>query len=325
MRPSLDLSVVIPAHNERPALDPLYRELRDALDPTGLRYELIFVDDGSDDGSWGVLEALRLADAERVRVIRMRANSGQTAALDAGFRLARGATIASIDADGENDPRDLPALLARLGDGYDVVCGWRRARGGSLLSRRLPSKVANKLIAIGTGVTVHDCGCTLRVYRASAVRALALYAEMHRLLPAVAWLAGARVGEAPVAHRARRGGRSHYGLSRAWKVVVDVAALILIARIAARPTRWLTGAAVPFLALGVGALAFVAADAGLWGTASATAAGAGRGFPMVAPSCALLFLFLAIYLALSGILGEALLEGCESEVDAAADAVERLA
>jgi glycosyltransferase involved in cell wall biosynthesis len=323
MRSPLDLSVVIPAHNESDALPAIHQELHEVLDATGLEYEIIFVDDGSDDGSFEWLEGLRRADA-RVRVIRLRRNYGQTAALDAGFRLARGERIASMDADGENDPRDLPALLARLdgdredgadrGRMYDVVCGWRRSRHDPALSRRIPSRLANKLIALWTGVPVRDCGCTLRVYRAPVVRSLALYAEMHRLLPAIAHLGGARIAEAPVAHRARRGGRSHYGISRAWKVLIDLCAVLLVARVAARPVRWLSAIALPFLALGALAIAAAARDAGLWGSADPRAAGAGSGPPIVAVACAMLFLFLALYLALAGVLGEALLEGNEAEL-----------
>jgi hypothetical protein len=329
MSAPVELSVIVPAHNERPALERLYHELRDALEPLGCAYEVILVDDGSDDGSFEAIEALR-RDDPCVRAIRLRRNYGQTAALDAGFRLATGRTIATIDADGENDPADLVRLLARLeaagGEGggrVDVVCGWRRGRRDGRISRRLPSWAANRLIALWTGVPIHDCGCALRVYRRSAVRLLSMYADMHRLLPVFAWLHGARIAEVPVAHRERRGGRSHYGLARAWKVPIDVGVLLVTASAARRPVALPLASAGVALALGATAYVLVAADRGSTAYARSAAAGAGSGDPIVATGCALLFGFLAAFLALSGWLGQALLEGLEAP--RGADDIERLA
>lgn len=308
MRSGVDLSVVLPVHNEAEALRALHAEIRETLDPLPLRYEVLYVDDGSDDESPRVLASLHAADP-RVRVVRLRRNYGQTAALDAGFRLARGRTIASLDADGENDPRDIPRLLARLEEGYDVVCGWRRDRRDALLSRRLPSRIANAILGLWSGSPVHDSGCTLRACRRDAIRAMSLYAEMHRLLPAMARLHGAQIAEVPVAHRPRRGGRSHYGLSRAWKVLADLAVLRLLSGLSRSPTRaFATAAAFP-LVLGLAALAEALREAaGRGGPAGSGVAGPGT-LPVVAGSCAALLLFLAGYLMLLGILGEALLEG----------------
>ena len=217
----LDLSVVIPLYNEEPNVARLHRELTAALGAWGRSYELLFIDDGSTDGTFRLLKELQAGDSH-VRVVALRRNFGQTAAFAAGFAYARGQVIATSDGDLQNDPRDLPMMVGRLEDGYDIVCGWRRARRDRWLTRRLPSNIANWLISRTTGVSLHDYGCSLKVFRGEVVRSLRLYGEMHRFIPAIASEQGVRIAEMEVNHRPRRFGTSKYGLSRTTRVILDL-------------------------------------------------------------------------------------------------------
>ncbi len=215
------LSVVIPVFNEEESLGPLREQLMVALVSLHRSFEIIFVDDGSTDGSFRELR--NIADAEPcVRVIRFRRNFGQTAALQAGIEYSRGETIVFIDADLQNDPGDIGRLLTKLEEGYDVVSGWRANRQDSLLTRTIPSRLANGLISKVTGVRLHDYGCTLKAYRRDVIGGVKLYGEMHRFIPAFAALAGASVAELPVAHHGRRFGQSKYGLTRTFRVLLDL-------------------------------------------------------------------------------------------------------
>jgi glycosyltransferase involved in cell wall biosynthesis len=215
------LSVVIPVYNEEDNVRPLLAGLHDVLEGLGRPYEVIVVDDGSTDATLARLrEAAQALPA--LRVVRLRANFGQTAALAAGFDLARGDLVVTLDGDGQNDPADIPRLLDRLKEGYDVVSGWRRSRQDPFWSRRLPSRLANGLISWITGVRLHDYGCALKVYRRDILRDVALYGEMHRFLPALCRWVGATVGELPVGHWPRRRGRSKYGLGRTIRVLLDL-------------------------------------------------------------------------------------------------------
>ena len=216
-----DLSVVIPLHNEEPNVAELHRELTAALGAWGRPYELLLVDDGSSDGTFAALEALQAGDPH-VRVIAFRRNFGQTAAFAAGFAHARGRVIATADGDLQNDPRDLPMMVDMLDGGHDIVCGWRRKRRDPWLTRRVPSNIANWLISRTTGVSLHDYGCSLKVFRGEVVRSLRLYGEMHRFIPAIASEQGVRIAEVEVNHRPRRMGTSKYGLSRTMRVVLDL-------------------------------------------------------------------------------------------------------
>ena len=216
-----DLSVVIPLYNEEPNVAELHRELSAALHAWGRSYELLFVDDGSRDGTFAALKALQAGDP-RMRVIVLRRNFGQTAAFAAGFAHARGRMIATSDGDLQNDPRDLPMMVDLLDDGHDIVCGWRRKRRDPWLTRRVPSNLANWLISRTTGVRLHDYGCSLKVFRGEVVRSLRLYGEMHRFIPAIASEQGVRIAEVEVNHRPRRFGASKYGLSRTMRVVLDL-------------------------------------------------------------------------------------------------------
>jgi dolichol-phosphate mannosyltransferase len=222
------VSVVIPAYNEEANVEPCYRELAAVLAATGQPFEIIFVDDGSTDGTREALRRLTREDA-RVRVLRLRRNAGQTAALDAGFRAARGAVVVTMDADLQNDPRDIPRLLAAL-PGHDVVCGWRVDRRDPW-TKRVASRIANRVRRAITGDGVHDTGCTLKAFRRDALKRLHLYRGMHRFLPALLLMEGCRVTEVPVGHRPRRAGRSKYGnWGRLWSGLADLWAVRWMAR-----------------------------------------------------------------------------------------------
>jgi glycosyltransferase involved in cell wall biosynthesis len=231
-----DLSIVIPVFNEAPNLESLCREFTETLERFGRPYELILIDDGSTDESFTVLRQCQLRDP-RIRVIQFRRNFGQTAAFAAGFAEARGRLIVTADADLQNDPRDIPAMVARLDEGYDIVCGWRKDRKDPWLNRRLPSGLANRLISWVTGVHLHDYGCSLKVFRADVVKPLRLYGEMHRFLPALASEMGVRIFEMPVNHRPRTAGKSKYGISRTLRVCLDLITVKFLLSYSTRPLR----------------------------------------------------------------------------------------
>lgn len=216
-----ELSIVVPLYDEAANLRPLHEALREALDPEGWRWEAVYVDDGSDDGSFEELRALSAEDA-RVRAVRLRRNFGQTAAMNAGFDHVRGRVVVPMDADLQNDPADIGALVAKLDEGYDVVSGWRAERKDAFWSVTLPSRIGNALIGRVTGVRLHDYGCTLSAYRREIVGELELYGEMHRYIPAWAASLGARITELPVRHHPRRRGRSKYGPGKALRVLLDL-------------------------------------------------------------------------------------------------------
>ncbi len=230
----MDLSVVVPVYNEFENIPGLHAELDAALGPTGMTYELLFVDDGSRDGSFECLAALRQGDPHVV-VVRLCRNYGQTAALAAGLAHSIGAQVVTIDGDRQNDPADIPTLLNKLGDGFDLVAGWRRERRDPWLSRRLPSSIANWLIGIITGVRLHDYGCTLKVLRGEMARSLRLYGEMHRFIPALVDDLGGRIAEVPVKHRRRIAGVSKYNLSRTVRVVLDLVTVKFLSSYSTRP------------------------------------------------------------------------------------------
>lgn len=255
--PAPELSVVIPIFNEAPNLEPLYREFAETLTAWGHPYELIFVDDGSSDESFAILEKLQARD-RNVRVVQFRRNFGQTAAFAAGFALARGRLIATADGDLQNDPHDIPALVGRIDEGYDIVCGWRKVRKDPWLTRRLPSMVANRLISWATGVRLNDYGCSLKVFRAEVVKPLRLYGEMHRFLPALASEMGVRIAEVPVNHRARVHGRSKYGISRTIRVVLDLMTVKFLVSYSTRPLQIFGLFGLTFGALGVALLGYLA-------------------------------------------------------------------
>jgi len=230
----MDLSVVVPVHNEVDNVDGLHRELDAALRPTGLAYELLFVDDGSADGTFDKLAALRNGDPHLI-VIKLARNFGQTAALAAGIAQSRGADVVLIDGDRQNDPADIARLLEKRREGYDLVAGWRVDRQDAWLSRRLPSQLANWLIGVMTGVRLHDYGCTLKALRGDLARSLRLYGEMHRFIPALVDDLGGRIVELQVNHRPRVAGKSKYGISRTVRVLLDLLTVRFLSIYATRP------------------------------------------------------------------------------------------
>ncbi len=232
----MDLSIVIPLYNERDNLSSLHEELVRALQPLGKSYELLFVDDGSGDGSLELLRRLKSSDPH-VRVLSLARNTGQTAALSCGLDSARGDVIVAIDGDGENDPADIPRLLAKREDGYELVSGWRTQRWKGNPMRRIPSIVANALISRLTGVCLHDYGCTLKAYRRDIAKGLRLYGEMHRFVPAIAAPLGARIAEVEVNFRPRRHGKSSYGPGRALRTVLDLLTVKFLSGYATRPIQ----------------------------------------------------------------------------------------
>ncbi len=243
-----EISVVVPVYDEEDNLPLLQREVTMAMESLGRPYECVYVDDGSRDGSLEVLLALRRADP-RIRVVEFARNAGQTAALAAGFDHARGRIVVTLDADLQNDPADIPALVAKLEEGFDIVAGWRRERHDGFVLRKLPSKLANRLIALVTGVSIHDTGCTLKAFRAELVRNLPIYAEQHRFLPAMSAGSGARVAEVVVNHRPRIHGRSKYGIGRATRVLLDLLAIRMLSGFSHRPLSYFALLVAPFATL----------------------------------------------------------------------------
>lgn len=258
------LSVVIPIFNEEQNITPLYRELKTVLGGMETDYEVICVDDGSGDGSGEILQRLAQGD-KRLRVIQFRKNFGQTAAIAAGVEHAQGEIIVTLDGDGQNDPRDIPRLLERLEQGYDVASGWRRNRKDSLLNKRFPSALANRLISWLTRVKLHDYGCTLKAYRKDILKDVRLYGEMHRFIPAYASWVGARITEMEVAHHPRRHGRSKYGLSRTTSIILDLITILFLQRYSTKPIRLFGGAGMILLGLGIMTGLFVLYRRIIWG------------------------------------------------------------
>jgi len=230
----MDYSVILPVFDEKDNLEPLHAELTVVMEALKCSYEIIYVDDGSADGSLDVLRRLH-DDDDHVRVISFRRNFGQTPAIAAGFDASKGDVVITLDADLQNDPADIPRLLEKMKEGHQVVSGWRRERKDTLFLRRLPSVIANALIRSATNVRVHDYGCMLKVYDGDIARGLRLYGEMHRFIPAMAWDLGASVAEVVVNHRARVAGVSKYGLSRATRVVLDLLTVKFLSVFSTRP------------------------------------------------------------------------------------------
>jgi glycosyltransferase involved in cell wall biosynthesis len=232
----VDLSIVVPIYNEEENIPILHGRITEALASAKLDYELILVDDGSSDNSYPALKLLAAKDA-RVKVIRLRRNFGQTAAMAAGFDLASGRVVVPMDGDLQNDPLDIPLLLERIDDGYDVVSGWRKDRKDTFINRKLPSILANSVISRMTGVHLHDYGCTLKAYRREVLEDVNLYGEMHRFVPALASQVGGRVTEMPVRHHERLHGQSKYGISRTMKVILDLMTVTFLLSYSTKPIQ----------------------------------------------------------------------------------------
>jgi glycosyltransferase involved in cell wall biosynthesis len=245
-----DLSLIIPVYNEAKNLPILYDSIQQTLKANKSIWEVIFIDDGSMDDSFDALKSLVEKDPEHVRVVAFRRNFGQTAAITAGIDHAQGEIIVLMDADLQNDPADIPMLLAKLDEGYDLVSGWRKDRKDNRLTRTIPSNIANGLISWVTGVYLHDYGCTLKAYRREALEGFRLYGEMHRFIPVFAHSVGARIAEMPVQHHERKFGKANYGLDRTMKIVLDLFTVKFLLNYSHKPMRLFGGAGMLFIAGG---------------------------------------------------------------------------
>lgn len=232
----MDLSIVVPIFNEQENIPDLHREVTAALAGRGISYELILVDDGSTDASFHAMRQAAERD-DRVKVIRFRRNFGQTAAMAAGFDASTGRVVVPMDGDLQNDPADIPRLLSKIDEGFDVVSGWRKDRRDAFINRTLPSILANRFISGMTGIRLHDYGCTLKAYRREVLEGINLYGEMHRFVPALVSQVGARVTEIPVGHRPRLRGKSKYGISRTMRVVLDLITVKFLLNYSTRPSQ----------------------------------------------------------------------------------------
>lgn len=287
------LAVIVPFYNEEENIERMHAAIVRAIEPLDVPFEIVFVDDGSRDATPRLAREIARRDS-RVRVIRFRRNYGQTPAMAAGIENATAEILVTMDGDLQNDPEDIRAFLAKIDEGYDIVVGWRHNRQDKLVSRKIPSRVANWIIGRVTGVPIKDNGCSLKAFRASVIKRIPLYSEMHRFIPAMASIAGPRIAELKVRHHARQFGQSKYGLSRVYKVLLDLMVIKTIAAFASRPLRWFTLLALPFLALGM----LLLGDA-LW-----TAYAHDAPFSVPLAGAGLVFWMAAFGLVLSGAVGE---------------------
>ena len=249
------LSVIAPFYNEEQSIRPMRDAIVAALEPTGIPFEMVFVDDGSKDATLQIAAELVREDP-RLRVVQFRRNYGQTPAMAAGIEQARGEILVTMDGDLQNDPRDIPEFLRKMDEGYDIVVGWRFNRQDKLVTRKIPSKIANWLIGKWTGVPIRDNGCSLKAFRASLIKQVPLYSEMHRFIPAMASIAGPRIAEIKVRHHARQFGKSKYGLSRIYKVLLDMMVIKTVAAFTSRPLLWFLLFSMPLMLLGTLALGY---------------------------------------------------------------------
>ena len=287
-----ELSIVVPLYNEEDSLRPLYEAITRAVAPLGISFEIVFVDDGSRDGTVSIADEIARSDP-RVCLVKFRRNYGQTPAMAAGIAQASGDVIVTMDGDLQNDPADIGALLSKIDAGNDIVVGWRFDRQDKLVSRKIPSRIANALIAKVTGVPIKDNGCSLKAYRATLIKKIPLYSEMHRFIPAMASIAGPKIAEIKVQHHARQFGKSKYGLSRIYKVLLDLMVIKTVASFTARPMLWFVMLSVPMLVGAALAFACTVVQFASSGTLSLPIAGSG-----------VIFLSSAIILMGSGALGE---------------------
>jgi glycosyltransferase involved in cell wall biosynthesis len=292
---SVGFSIVVPLFNEEESVAALHEEITRAAANVGRSYEVIYVDDGSRDATYERLREIAAADP-RVKVVRFRRNYGQTAAIQAGFDQVQGEVVITMDGDLQNDPADFGLLLGWSDQGYDVVSGWRRDRKDKMISRRLPSMAANWLIGRLTGMRIHDNGCTLKAYRREVVKRASLYAEMHRFLAPMMTLSGCTYREVVVNHRARRFGSSKYGISRIWKVFLDLLTVKMLLGFTTRPSAWFGLLSLPFLG---GTLLALAVSAYSYATLLP-----GMTYPLVFPSATVLFAVAFVYLNLLGMFAE---------------------
>jgi len=253
---NIAVSVVIPVYNERENTPILYADLKTVLDGLNRRYEILFIDDGSTDGTREVLRNLSEKD-QSVRSVLFRSNFGQSAAMAAGFQISRGEIVISMDGDLQNDPKEIPRLIEKLNEGYDVISGWRKQRKDKFLARKVPSWIANRLICSVTDVNLHDTGCSLKAYRKEVIKKIRLYGELHRFIPALAKIEGARISEVAVNHLPRRFGKSKYNLTRTFRVLMDLGSLNLFLKYLKNPLRFFGMIGVWFFGLGIVLTAWV--------------------------------------------------------------------
>jgi len=250
MKKKIEYSIVVPVMNEDENVEILYRRISAVMQGMGKTYEIVMVDDGSTDGTFAVLSSLHQKDP-RLKVVKFRRNFGQSAAMAAGFEQASGNIIISMDGDLQNDPGDIPNMVEKLLEGYDIVAGWRKNRKDKMLIRKVPSKIANRMIRFFTGVQLHDTGCSLKVYRARFINKMRLYGEMHRFIPALARIEGARITEMVVGHHSRQFGESKYNLTRTFRVVMDLTTLNLFIKYLTRPIHFFGMIGVLFNTAGI--------------------------------------------------------------------------
>jgi glycosyltransferase involved in cell wall biosynthesis len=247
---SIYLSIVVPLLNEEENIEKLVLEIVEAGEKSDFDFEIILVDDGSTDKTWQKIEQLK-REIPNLKAIKFRRNHGQTPAMVAGIDYSRGDIVVTMDGDLQNNPRDIASLVQKIDEGYDVVCGWRKNRKDKTVTRIIPSKIANWLIAKITGVSIHDNGCSLKAYRNEIIKSVRLYSDMHRFIPAMTTIVGARVTEIVVNHRFRRHGVSKYGLSRIWKVLFDMITIKMLIHFHNRPLLWFAGPAIIFFLCGI--------------------------------------------------------------------------
>ncbi len=288
-----ELSVIVPFYNEEESIRGMHASIVAAVEPLGIPFEIVMVNDGSRDRTLEIATEIARQDPRAV-VVNFRRNYGQTPAMAAGIQQAEGRILVTMDGDLQNDPRDIGEFLAKIDEGYDIVVGWRFNRQDKLISRKIPSMIANWLIGRVTGVRIKDNGCSLKAYRASVIKAIPLYSEMHRFIPAMASIAGPRIAEIKVRHHARQFGQSKYGLSRVYKVLLDLMVIKTVASFTSRPLLWFSVLATPLALIGMLALTF-----SLWHWAAVTGT-----LPLPVAGTGLIFLLAALILMLSGVLGE---------------------
>jgi len=287
------LSVIVPFYNEEDSIEPMYAAIVRAVTPLQISFEMVFVDDGSRDSTVLRGEEIARRDA-RVRIVKFRRNYGQTAAMAAGIQCASGEILVTMDGDLQNDPADIEQFLEKIAEGYDMVVGWRHQRQDKLISRKIPSMIANRLISRVTGVRITDNGCSLKAFRRSLIRSIPLYSEMHRFIPAMASIAGPRIAELKVRHHARQFGKSKYGLARVYKVLLDLMVIKTVTSFTARPLVWFTLLCLPLTLIGLVTL--------VGGLLAAIPAGGRLSLPLTGSG--VIFLSAAIILMASGTLGE---------------------
>lgn len=288
----MNVSVVVPLYNEQDSIELLYKAITEAIASALPDHEIIFVDDGSSDNTFNLAKLLAAKDP-KLRVLKFRRNYGQTPAMAAGIDYARGDIIVTMDGDLQNDPQDIPELVAKINEGFDIVVGWRFNRQDKLITRKIPSIIANWLIGKVTGVPIKDNGCSLKAFRADTIKNVPLYNEMHRFIPAMASIAGPRLAQVKVRHHSRQFGESKYGLSRIYKVLLDLMTIKMVGSFASKPLYWFSMLSLPFLVASMFIITGSLVSAMFGGHISIPIAGSG-----------LIFFTLAVFLIIGGAIGE---------------------